>query len=118
MTGPEKEAFEVLSPFLGVELAKAIVEFRNVTKKAKLTGYAAKLLIKEYAKTGDMVAAAEMQIAMSWQGFKASWYFNELAKTGQRHPHAPRRSTGDMADFTNDLMGEYYERLGFSSQHN
>lgn len=27
---------------------------------------------------------------------------------------APRRN-GDMADFTNDLMGEYYERVGVSS---
>ncbi len=117
VTGPEKEAFEVLHPFLGEELAKAVIEFRSVTKKAKLTGYAAKLLLKEYTKTGDMRAAAEMQIFMSWQGFKASWYFNELAKTGQRHPNAPRRGA-DMADFTNDIMGAYYERVGVSSRHN
>lgn len=111
MTGPEKEAFEVLQPFLGEELAKAVVEFRSVTKKAKLTGYAAKLLLKEYQKTGDVVAAAEMQIAMSWQGFKASWYFNELAKTGQRQPQQQRRGT-DMADFITDLEG-YYDGRSF-----
>ena len=29
MTGTEKEALEVLQPFLGDELAKAIVEFRR-----------------------------------------------------------------------------------------
>ena len=67
--------------------------------------------MKEYQITGNPVAAAEMQISMNWQGFKANWYFNELAKTGQRHPHQPpQRRTGDMADFTNDLMEGFYER--------
>jgi hypothetical protein len=111
MTGPEKEALNVLQPVLGDELAKAIVEFRRHTKKAPLTGYAAKLLMKEYQITGNPVAAAEMQISMNWQGFKANWYFNELAKTGPRHPHQPQqRRSGDMADFTNDLMEGFYER--------
>lgn len=114
MTGPEKDAIAVLEPFLGAELAKALVEFRRHTKKAPLTGYAAKLLVKEYAKTGDMRAAADMQIAMSWQGFNASWYFNELAKTGQRHPHAPRRSA-DMATFTDDILEQFYERAHIPS---
>ncbi|KQQ46498.1 hypothetical protein ASF69_04525 [Rhizobium sp. Leaf311] len=111
MTGPEKDALEALQPFLGDELAKAIVEFRRHTKKAPLTGYAAKLLVKEYQATGNAVAAAEMQISMSWQGFKASWYFNEIAKTGQRQQsQLPHRRTGDMADFANDLMEGFYER--------
>lgn len=111
MTGPEKDALNVLQPALGDELANAIVEFRRHTKKAPLTSYAAKLLVKEYQITGNPVSAAEMQISMNWQGFKASWYFNELAKTGQRHPHQPsQRRTGDMADFTNELMEGFYER--------
>jgi len=107
MTGPEKEALAVLQPFLGDELAKAIVEFRRHTKKAPLTGYAAKLLVKEYQATGNAVAAAEMQISMSWQGFEAKWYFNKLAQTEKQ---LPQRRTGDMADFANDLMEGFYER--------
>lgn len=103
MTGPEKDALAVLQPFLGDELAKAIVEFRRHTKKAPLTGYAAKLLVKEYQATGNAVAAAEMQISMSWQGFKASWYLNEVAKTGTRQPQGQIRNP-DMADYTRSLM--------------
>jgi hypothetical protein len=74
-----KELMAVLVPVLGEELAAALIEHRRVTIKKVLTPYAAKLLIKEYEKTGDPRAACEMQIVRSWQGFKASWYFKEIA---------------------------------------
>lgn len=97
MTGPEKEALAALEPALGGELAKAVVEFRRHTKKAPLTGYAAKLLLKEYEKTGDPRAAADMQISMSWQGFKSSWYFNELQKQERQQRGSGRRTVVDAA---------------------
>lgn len=73
------EVFDILSPILGDELAQAVIEHRKA-KRAKLTAYAAKLQVKEYIKTGDPIAAAEMQILHGWQAIKAPWYFNQLAK--------------------------------------
>lgn len=73
------EIMEILSPILGDELAKAIIDHRKA-KKAKLTVYAAKLQVKEYIKTGDPIAAAEMQLLHGWQAIKADWYFSQLAK--------------------------------------
>lgn len=107
MTGPEKEALEVLTPYLGDVLAKAIIEFRRHTKKSPITGYAAKLLLKQYQRTGNIIAAAEMQIERGWEGFKAEWYFNDLSKNNQRHPHQPR---GDMADFTREYLEKQNEQ--------
>lgn len=69
----------VLSPILGDELAAEIILHRKA-KKPPFTAYAAKLQVKEYIKTGDPIAAAEMQILRGWTAIKASWYFNELAR--------------------------------------
>lgn len=107
MTGPEKEALAVLAPYLGDELANAIIEFRRHTKKSPITGYAAKLLLKQYQRTGNVIAAAEMQIERGWEGFKAEWYFNDLSKNNQRHPHQPR---GDMADFMSARLEKRNDR--------
>jgi len=73
------EIMEVLSPILGDELAEAIIAHRK-SKKPPFTVYAAKLQVKEYIKTGDPVAAAEMQILRGWTAIKASWYLSEVAK--------------------------------------
>lgn len=73
------EVFDILSPILGDELAHAVIEHRKA-KRAKLTAYAAKLQVKEYIKTGEPIAAAEMQILHGWQAIKADWYFNQIAK--------------------------------------
>lgn len=74
-----KELLEILSPVLGVELAEAIVLHRKAIRKP-LTAYAAKLQAKEYVKTGDPVAAAEMQLLHGWQAIRADWYHNQIAK--------------------------------------
>lgn len=74
-----KELLEILSPVLGEDLAKAIVLHRKAIRKP-LTAYAAKLQAKEYVKTGDPVAAAEMQLLHGWQAIRADWYHNQIAK--------------------------------------
>lgn len=74
-----KDIMAVLSPILGDELAAEIILHRKA-KKPPFTAYAAKLQVKEYIKTGDPIAAAEMQILRGWTAIKASWYFNELAR--------------------------------------
>ena len=99
MTGPEKEALEVLMPFLGEELAKDIIAHRK-GMKAPLTARGARSLIKEYQKTGDTVAAAEMHLNRGWRGFDASW-FKKPAQFSDPHNPTPR---GDMAAFTRNLM--------------
>ena len=73
------EIMAVLSPILGDELAAAIIQHRKA-KKPPFTEYAAKLQVKEYIKTGDPIAAAEMQILRGWTAIKSSWYFNEIEK--------------------------------------
>jgi len=59
------EIMSILSPLLGDELAEAIIQHRKA-KKPPFTAYAAKLQVKEYIKTGDPIAAAEMQILRGW----------------------------------------------------
>jgi len=73
------EIMSILSPLLGDELAEAIIQHRKA-KKPPFTAYAAKLQVKEYIKTGDPIAAAEMQILRGWTAIKASWYFSEMEK--------------------------------------
>lgn len=73
------ELLEILSPVLGEELAEAIVLHRKAIRKP-LTAYAAKLQAKEYLKTGDPVAAAEMQLLHGWQAIRSDWYHNQIAK--------------------------------------
>lgn len=75
----QEEILSILSPVLGEEVARAILDHRKA-KKAKLTVYAAKLQVKEYIKTGNPIAAAEMQIFHNWVAIKADWYFNQIAK--------------------------------------
>ncbi len=90
------ELLAVLIPVLGQELAEGLIEHRRVTIKKKLTPLAAKLLLKEYEKTGDPKAACEMQIVRGWQGFKASWYFKEIAND-------QRQSGGSFIDAARSL---------------
>lgn len=94
-----KEIMAVLSPILGDELAAAIIQHRKA-KKPPFTEYAAKLQVKEYIKTGDPIAAAEMQILRGWTAIKANWYFNELAKEKKEaEKHQPAfKSVADRFD--------------------
>lgn len=92
-----KELMEILSPVLGDELAAAVIDFRKRTVKKPLTAYAAKLQVKEYLKTGDPQAAAEMQILRGWQAIKADWYFNEMQKQERQQRGAGRRTVVDAA---------------------
>jgi len=91
------ELLDILSPVLGDELAEAIIEHRRCTVKKPLTAYAAKLQVKEYLKTGDPKAAAEMQILRSWQAIRADWYFREIAKESRPINSTGRRTIADVA---------------------
>jgi hypothetical protein len=106
------ELMEILSPVLGDKLAKAIIDHR-IAKKAKLTPYAAELQVREYLKTGNPVAAAEMQLLHGWQAIKATWYFKEIEKDRR----SPARNSSDMADFTSDFMSRYNERTLQTTNH-
>jgi hypothetical protein len=75
---------KVLADCVGDDLADALIEHRKKTVKKPLTVYAAKLLVKEYEKTGSPQEAAEMQILHGWQGFRSDWFTNARAKL----PHA------------------------------
>jgi hypothetical protein len=108
MTGPEKDAYEVLQPFLGDELAKDILQHRRGLK-CPLTGRGAKSLIKEYQATGNAVAAAEHHLNMGWRGFSADW-MKSRTKTYHDPANPMPRRPGDMADFTREVMDLYYDR--------
>lgn len=95
----------ILAPVLGEELAAAIIELRDVVKKEPITEYAAKLLVKEYVKTGNPRGAADMQILRSWRGFRADWYANEIEKEQRRQP----RRSNDMASFASEVMERYHD---------
>ena len=73
------EVFDILSPILGDKVANAVIKHRKSIRKP-LTPYAAELQVEQYIKTGDPIAAANMQILHGWQAIKADWYFNQLAK--------------------------------------
>lgn len=98
---------DILSPVLGDELAEAIIEHRRVTVKKPLTAFAAKLQVKEYLKTGDPQAAAEMQILRGWQAIKSDWYFNELQKQQRQASGSARRTVVDAArEFISSHSGD------------
>lgn len=90
-----KEIMDILSPILGDELAAAIIDHRKRTVKKPLTVYAAKLQVQEYIKTGEPIAAAEMQILRGWQAIRADWYFNEIEKQKRNTPPVPKQETRD-----------------------
>ena len=107
------EIHEILSSVLGDEVATAIIEHRRVTVKKALTAYAAKLQVKEYLKTGDPVAAAEMQILRGWQAIKADWYFNELHKTQRQS--SKRETIADVArEFIEGSNRDHRAPIGIS----
>lgn len=72
-----EKVMPILAPVLGHDLAAAIIDFRDNVKREPITEYAARLLARQYLKTGDPVAAAEMQILRSWRGMDADWFFKE-----------------------------------------
>jgi hypothetical protein len=106
-----KELMEILSPVLGDELAEAVIEHRKRTVKKPLTAYAAKLQVKEYLKTGDPQAAAEMQILRGWQAIRADWYFNEIQKQERQQQRGSGRRT--VTDAAIDLINRADNR-GFA----
>lgn len=102
----EAEILAIFQP-LGVDLARDIIAHRK-GKKCPLTPRGAKALMKEYLLTGNAIAAAEEHLNRGWQGFKAEW----IKRPGNyRDPHNPMpRQTGNMADFTREVMDRYHER--------
>jgi hypothetical protein len=103
----------ILAPILGEELAAAIIELRDDVKREPLTELAAKLQAKEYLKTGNPIAAAEMQILRSWRSIRADWYFNEIDKQRRNQP----KPSSDMASFASEVMERYDERTHVSQRH-
>lgn len=103
MTPAEKEAFAVLSQFLGSELAGDIITHRKGLK-CPLTARGARSLVKEYQKTGQMVEAAEMHLRMGWRGFDAAW-FKRTVQTAQ-----PARRPGNMGDFASEFLERFDAR--------
>ena len=108
-----KEIMDILSPLLGEELASAIIDHRKRTVKKPLTAYAAQLQAKEYIKTGDPIAAAEMQILRGWQAIKSEWYFNELEKQNrQQRGTSARRTVTDAARDLEAFFDDSSDALG------
>jgi hypothetical protein len=106
------ELMEILSPVLGDELAEAVIEHRKRTVKKPLTAYAAKLQVKEYLKTGDPQAAAEMQILRGWQSIRADWYFNEVQKQQRQQHGSAKRTTWDAAREINARFDNFDASFG------
>jgi hypothetical protein len=79
------EIMAVLSPILGDELARDIVQHRKGLK-CPLTARGARALLKQYEATGNAVNAAEHHLNMGWRGFSADWM---KAKTNFRDEHNP-----------------------------
>jgi len=74
MDADEKAGFEVLKAFMPEDYAMDVLKLRRAGgKKAKLTERAAKILVREYQATGNVIAAVEEQINRAWTGFKAEW---------------------------------------------
>ncbi len=101
-----EKVMPILAPILGERLAAAIIEHRD-TLREPLTEYAAELQVKEYLKTGNPVAAAEMQILRGWRAIRCAWYDNEIRKDARNQP----KRSNDMADFAGEVMGRYRERI-------
>lgn len=73
------ELMQILGEVLPAHYAAAIIDHR-IAKRAPLTPLAAQLLMKQFQECGNPVAGAEMQLERGWQGFKAKWYLDEIAK--------------------------------------
>lgn len=80
-----KELMEILSPVLGDELAKCIIDHRR-GKKCPLTTRGAKALLREYEATGNAIAAADEHLNRGWQGFKAEWMMKGKNFTDPNNP--------------------------------
>jgi hypothetical protein len=79
------EIIAVLSPILGDELAKDIIQHRKGLK-CPLTARGARALLKQYEATGNPVSAAEYHLNMGWRGFDIAWL---KPKTNFRDEHNP-----------------------------
>ncbi|ASQ10212.1 hypothetical protein CDO22_08575 [Sinorhizobium meliloti] len=80
-----KEILEILSPVLGDDLAKDIIQHRRGLK-CPLTARGAKALLKQYEMTGNAVEAAEEHLNRGWQGFKAEWMQKGKSFRDERNP--------------------------------
>lgn len=81
---PPASAFDVLKPYLGEELARAVVEHRKKIRKG-LTPFAAKLLLGKFEAHGDVKEAACAMIENGWQGFESAWLENRKGGKADRH---------------------------------
>ena len=93
---------DILETALRPDIAAAVIDHRKA-KRSPITAKAAELLIREFHKTGDPNAAAEMMIARGWLGFKIEWMENDKSN------RSPRQSHGSAI---RDALAEQREWLG------
>lgn len=79
------ELMAILSPILGEELARDIIQHRRGLK-CPLTPRGARSLLKQYELTGNAVEAAEEHLNRGWQGFRAEWMTKPARYQDQRNP--------------------------------
>lgn len=80
------EALSELLTVLDEEHAVGVIEHRKALRRP-LTGYAARLLARQFAKCMDPNAGADAMILNGWQGFEPEWLERRSTK----------KSTSDMA---------------------
>ena len=82
----KSEALSELLTVLDEEHAIGVIEHRKALRKP-LTGYAARLLARQFGKCQDPNAGADAMILNGWQGFEPEWLERRSTK----------KSTSDMA---------------------
>lgn len=80
--GTKAEVIAALQSHLSPDIAEAYFDHRKAMKKP-LTVKAAQLNAKEFGKTTNPDAAAELAIRNGWQGFKAEWARDLPAKEAE-----------------------------------
>lgn len=83
-----------LAAVLDAPHVEAVFGYR-LARKAAQTGYAARLLASELAKTGSPNEAADLMILRDWKGFKIGWWDREQAETTHKARDGPRPVNGN-----------------------
>lgn len=81
---------DILMTVLDEERSRAVIDHRN-SKRAKLTEYAAKLLVKQFSQCTDPNEAADEMILRGWTGFRPEWVRDRVMQ------RARPRTVGDSA---------------------
>jgi hypothetical protein len=101
-------AVEELVRVLDSEHAIALIDHLNSLKRP-LTSYRANYLAKEFERTPDPNAAAELMIGRGWQGFESAWITRRFEPRISRSPPAARNESRQRHD---DAIAECNEAMG------